>query len=111
MNTHNLHRLINLFESLPDHKVNLNCWRTLDKYGYVGDDLLVNDDDTCGCIVGWLPVLTGVPVQQYSYLQLARFLDIPIDMAIDIGDASYDYETPCRVIALERLRGLLTATV
>jgi hypothetical protein len=112
MNIDNLNRLIELFESLPDEKVNLDRWRTVDytqctlEY-YVTDDLLVNDCGTCGCIVGWLPVLTGVPVSKYSYVQLADFLNIPCKLAYDIEEHEMEIWLSHKVIAINRLKELL----
>jgi hypothetical protein len=113
MNTNNLHRLIALFESLPDDKVNLEWWRSDGIYcdANISDEQLVDTEcGTCGCIVGWLPVLTGIPVAGFKYSQLAHFLDIPALVAFNV--ATYDLkpeerDLPHRDIVLNRLRGLL----
>jgi hypothetical protein len=112
MNTHNLNRLIALLESLPDEKVDLDHWRSDGNYfdDNISDDQLVNDCGTCGCIVGWLPVLTGVPVDHYRRNQLADFLSIGNDLAYDIAHYNFndtEIGLPDRIVALNRLKELL----
>jgi hypothetical protein len=107
MNINNLNKLIDLFEGLPDHKVNLSGWRSGRDGRYHSDYELANDCDSCGCIVGFLPLLTGIPVVTYRFSQLADFLDVDIDTAVVIGDRNEKWSVPDRDVALERLRGLL----
>jgi hypothetical protein len=110
MNIDNLNKLIKFFEELPTEKVNLWDWRTCingDMGGYVSDDELRDGCDTCGCVVGWLPVITGIPVSKYKFKQLEKFLDIDSDAAYSIARRNDSTKISDKEVVLERLKKLL----
>jgi hypothetical protein len=110
VNIENLHKLISFFEQLPAEKVDLWDWRTCingDMGGYVSDDELRDGCGTCGCVVGWLPLITGIPVSKYKFKQLEDFLDIDSDAAYNIARRNYSTKISDKEVVLERLQKLL----
>ena len=89
MNTNNLHRLIDLLESLPEEQANPDC-----------------ACDISACLVGWLPVLTGVMTNK-----LHEFLDVHPDVVqyvISCNLRHDEYGLHHKVVAINRLKELLT---
>jgi hypothetical protein len=109
VNIDNLNKLISFFEQLPAEKVYLACWRydSSNDITLVSDDKLLNDCNTCGCVVGWLPVITGIPVSKYRFKQLEDFLDIDSDAAYNIARRNYSTKISDKEVVLERLQKLL----
>jgi hypothetical protein len=111
MNKENLNILIKFFEQLPAEKVDLYNWRTAnndDIGGYVSDSELRDGCGTCGCVVGWLPVITGMPVSKYRFKQLEDFLDIDGDAAYSIACRNDYIKLSDKEVVLKRLKNLLT---
>jgi hypothetical protein len=112
MNVKNLKTLIDFFEQLPDEKVGLNYWRARHGHDdYVNDHDLANECGTVGCLVGWLPVLTGVDVPYFTHHQLAEYLGINVAISVTLSTNCVSYDERLtgsdRAIVLNRLRSLL----
>jgi hypothetical protein len=126
MNKENLNILIKFFEQLPDRKVDLDDWRSfsdaepVDDDGWRGfsDDVYASDAElvdnycgACGCIVGWLTVLTGVKVERFEYENLAQYLCVSNAIAESLATPNVSIHesvfTNDKAIVLYRLKNLL----
>jgi hypothetical protein len=114
MNIDNLNKLIDLFDRLPDHKVDLGNWRSVkDNFRYCTNEELINDCDTCGCVAGYIPLLTGENVYgSYGYHLIADYLDVTYEVAESIGSFEVSRWVGAihythRAIVLKRLRSLI----
>jgi hypothetical protein len=79
INIENLRKIYNFIDALPDERVDLGDWRSINEKGELHN---LNECGSTACIVGWLPVIFNEPVPPgFTFLDFSDKVGCSIDEA------------------------------